>query len=242
MSEVSWITAFAAGFLSFISPCVLPIVPGYLSFISGVSIDQMKEKKSASVRKVFVSSLFFVMGFSVVFITLGASATAVSAFLRDYMQIIAKVAGVLIIILGIHFIGLYKIKWLNYEKRFQVRSERMSLLGSFAMGFAFAFGWTPCIGPILAGILAIAATEETVWRGILLLAFYSAGLAIPFLVTSLAFNLFVSFSGVIKRYFRVVEIVGGIFLLAVGILIFTGSLGYLSALFSKWFPFLDSVG
>jgi cytochrome c-type biogenesis protein len=118
----------------------------------------------------------------------------------------------------------------------------MSLLGSFAMGFAFAFGWTPCIGPILAGILAIAATEETVWRGILLLAFYSAGLAIPFLVTSLAFNFFVSFSGVIKRYFRVVEIVGGVFLLAVGILIFTGSLGYLSALFSKWFPFLESVG
>jgi cytochrome c-type biogenesis protein len=173
----------------------------------------MKEKQSASVRKVFVSSLFFVMGFSVVFITLGASATAVSAFLKDYMSIISKIAGVLIIVLGIHFIGLYKIKWLNYEKRFQIRSERMSLLGSFAMGFAFAFGWTPCIGPILAGILAIAATEETVWRGILLLAFYSAVLAIPFLVTSLAFNFFVSFSGVIKRYFRVVEIVGGVFLL-----------------------------
>lgn len=242
MSEVSWITAFAAGFLSFISPCVLPIVPGYLSFISGVSIEQMKEKQSASIRRVFISSLFFVMGFSVVFIALGASATAVSAFLRDYMQIIAKVAGVLIIILGIHFIGLYKIKWLNYEKRFQVRSEKMSLLGSFAMGFAFAFGWTPCIGPILAGILAIAATEETVWRGILLLVFYSAGLAIPFLVTSLAFNLFVSFSGVIKRYFRIVEIVGGVFLLVVGVMIFTGSLGYLSSLFSKWFPFLDSVG
>ncbi|NLI15822.1 MAG: cytochrome c biogenesis protein CcdA, partial [candidate division Zixibacteria bacterium] len=138
MSEVSWITAFAAGFLSFISPCVLPIVPGYLSFISGVSIEQMKEKQSASVRKVFVSSLFFVMGFSVVFVTLGASATAVSAFLKDYMSIISKIAGVLIIVLGIHFIGLYKIKWLNYEKRFQIRSERMSLLGSFAMGFAFA--------------------------------------------------------------------------------------------------------
>jgi cytochrome c-type biogenesis protein len=242
MGEVSWLAAFAAGFISFISPCVLPIVPGYLSFISGVSIDQMKEKKSASVRKVFISSLFFVMGFSIVFITLGASATAVSAFLKDYLGIITKIAGVLIIILGIHYIGIYKIKWLNYEKRFQVRSQKLSLLSAFAMGFAFAFGWTPCIGPILAGILAIAATQETVWRGIILLAFYSAGLALPFLIASLLFNLFVSFSSVIKKYFRVVEIVGGVLLLVVGILIFTNSLGYLSGLFSKWFPFLDSVG
>lgn len=239
MNEVSLITAFGAGILSFISPCVLPIVPGYLSYISGVNITDLKEKKSASIWRVFISSLFFVMGFSVVFIALGASATAVSAFLRNYMQIIAKVAGVLIIILGIHFLGIYKIKWLNYEKRFQVRSKKMSLLGSFAMGFAFAFGWTPCIGPILAGILALAAAEETVWRGIMLLVFYSAGLAIPFLLTSLAFNAFVSVSGVIKKYFRLVEIIGGVFLIAVGILIFTNSLGYLSGIMSEWFPWLN---
>jgi cytochrome c-type biogenesis protein len=239
MNEVSLITAFGAGILSFISPCVLPIVPGYLSYISGVTVNEMKENRAASVWRVFISSLFFVMGFSVVFIALGASATAVSAFLRDYMPIISKVAGVFIIILGIHFLGIYKIKWLNYEKRFQVRSKKLSLLGSFAIGFAFAFGWTPCIGPILAGILALAAAEETVWRGIVLLVFYSAGLAIPFLITSVAFNLFVSVSGVIKKYFRVVEIIGGIFLIAVGVLIFTNSLGYLSGIMSKWFPWLN---
>ena len=239
MGNVSLITAIGAGLLSFISPCVLPIVPGYLSFISGVSIDELQAKKSKAIKKVFFNSLFFVLGFSVVFIALGASATYVSNFLTEYMHIIGKVAGALIIILGLHFIGLFKIKWLNYEKRFHVGSKQLGLAGSFFVGFAFAFGWTPCIGPILAGILALAAAEETVGRGILLLSFYSAGLAIPFLVTALAFNAFISVSSKIKKHFRIIEIVGGAFLIIVGFLIFTNSLAYLSSLMSQWFPWLE---
>jgi len=239
MGSISLITAFGAGILSFISPCVLPIVPGYLSFISGVSIEELKGKKSSAVNKVFLNSLFFVLGFSVVFIALGASATFISSFLNDYMHIIGKFAGALIIILGLHFIGLFKIKWLNYEKRFHVGSKPLGMAGSFFIGFAFAFGWTPCIGPILATILAMAAAEETVWQGILLLSFYSAGLAIPFLLTALAFNAFLSISSRIKKHFRIVEIVGGAFLIIVGFLIFTDSLVLLSGLISEWFPWLE---
>jgi len=239
MDNISLITAFVAGLLSFISPCVLPIVPGYLSFISGVSLEELQEKKSSATRRVFFNSLFFVLGFSVVFIALGASATIVSNFLLNYMHIISKVAGALIIVLGLHFIGLFKIKWLNYEKRFHVGSKQLGLAGSFFVGFAFAFGWTPCIGPILAAILAIAAAEDTVGRGILLLSLYSAGLALPFLLTSLAFNKFLTVSSKIKKHFRAVEVVGGILLLAVGFLIFTNSMGYLSGILSEWFPWLE---
>jgi len=239
MGNVSLITAFGAGLLSFISPCVLPIVPGYLSFISGVSIEELQKKKSKTVNKVFLNSLFFVLGFSVVFIALGASATIVSGFLLNYSHIIGKVAGALIFVLGLHFLGLFKIKWLNYEKRFHVGSKQLGIIGSFFVGFAFAFGWTPCIGPILAGILAIAAAEETVGRGITLLAFYSAGLAVPFLLTAVAFNKFLSVSSRIKKHFRLVEIIGGVFLIIIGFLIFTNSLGYLSSLISEWFPWLE---
>jgi len=239
VDNVTLLAAFGAGLLSFISPCVLPIVPGYLSFISGVSIDELQKKQSKAVYKVFLNSLFFVLGFSVVFIALGASATVVSGFLTDYMHIIGKVAGVVIIILGLHYIGLFKIKLLNYEKRFNMSDKKIGPLGAFLVGFAFAFGWTPCIGPILATILAIAAAEDTLWRGIILLSFYSAGLAIPFLLTALAFNAFISVSSKIKKHFRIVEIIGGVFLILVGLLIFTDSLSYLSGMFSQWFPWLE---
>jgi len=239
MGNISLITAFGAGVLSFISPCVLPIVPGYLSFISGVTLEELKEKRSRTINRAFVNSVFFVLGFSAVFISLGASATVISNFLVNYMHIIGKIAGALIIILGLHFIGLFKIKWFNYEKRFQVGKKQLGVVGSFFIGLAFAFGWTPCIGPILAGILALAAAEETVGRGILLLAFYSAGLAIPFLITALAFNAFISVSNRIKKHFRTVETVGGVMLIGIGLLIFTDSLGYLSAMLSEWFPWLE---
>ena len=239
MGEVSLIAAFGAGILSFISPCVLPIVPGYLSFISGVSIEEMQAARANLIKRVLVNSLFFVLGFSVVFIALGASATYISNFLANYKGIIGKVAGVLIILLGIHFLGIFKIKWLNYEKRFHVGSKQLGIVGSFFVGLAFAFGWTPCIGPILAGILALAAAEQTVSRGIILLAIYSAGLAIPFLLTALTFNSFLSVSGKIKKHFRIVEIVGGAFLIIIGILMFTGSMGYLSGLLYEWLPWLN---
>lgn len=239
MENVTLITAFGAGILSFISPCVLPIVPGYISFISGVTFDELQEKRQKVMYRVFINSLFFVLGFSVVFISLGASATFISGFLHDYKHIISKVAGALIFILGLHFVGLFRIRWLNYEKRFRVGSKQLGIVGSFVVGLAFAFGWTPCIGPILAGILAMAAVEGTVSRGVLLLGFYSAGLAIPFLLTAIAFNSFVSVSGKIKKHFKLVEIVAGGFLILIGILIFTNSLGYISGLISTWFPWLN---
>jgi cytochrome c-type biogenesis protein len=239
MDNVTLFAAFGAGLLSFISPCVLPIVPGYLSFISGVSMDELQKKKSNATYKVFLNSLFFVSGFSVVFIALGAGATWVSGFLLDYMHIISKVAGVGIIILGLHYIGLFKISFLNYEKRFNMSDKKIGMFGAFVIGFAFAFGWTPCIGPILATILAIAAAEDTIWQGVILLAFYSAGLAIPFLLTALAFNAFLSVSNKIKKHFKVVETVGGVFLIIVGILIFSNSLSYLSGIISEWFPWLE---
>jgi cytochrome c-type biogenesis protein len=239
VGNITFITAFGAGILSFISPCILPIVPGYLSFISGVTFDELQEKQQKIIYRVFINSLFFVLGFSVVFISLGASASFISGFLRDYMYIISKIAGALIIILGLHFVGLFKIRWLNYERRFQVGSRQLGVVGSFVVGLAFAFGWTPCIGPILAGILALAAVEETVGRGVLLLGFYSAGLAVPFLLTAIAFNSFISVSSRIKRHFKMVEIIAGSFLILVGLLIFTNSLGYISAAISNWFPWLN---
>lgn len=239
MGNISLITAFGAGLLSFISPCVLPLVPGYLSFISGVSMEELQKQSKSAIRRVLLNALFFVLGFSVVFIALGASATIVYQFLTDYMYIISKIAGVFLIILGIHFLGLFKIRWLNYEKRFHMGTKQLGIAGSFFVGFAFAFGWTPCIGPILAGILVIAAAEETVLRGIILLAFYSAGLAVPFLLTAVAFNGFISVSGRIKKHFRIVEIIGGAFLIIIGLLIFTNSLGYISGYLSEWFPWLE---
>lgn len=239
MGNITFITAFGAGILSFISPCILPIVPGYLSFISGVTFDELQGKQQKIISRVFINSLFFVLGFSVVFISLGASASFISGFLRDYMHIIGKIAGALIFILGLHFVGLFKIRWLNYERRFQVGSKRLGIVGSFIVGLAFAFGWTPCIGPILAGILALAAVEETVSRGVLLLGFYSAGLAVPFLITAIAFNSFIAVSSKIKSHFKLVEVIAGGFLIMVGLLIFTNSLGYVSAAISNWFPWLN---
>jgi len=239
LENVTLITAFGAGLLSFVSPCVLPIVPGYISFISGVTFDELQQRQRKIMSRVFINSLFFVLGFSVVFISLGASATFISGFLHDYMHIISKIAGAIIILLGLHFVGLFKIRWFNYEKRFRVGSKPLGIIGSFVVGLAFAFGWTPCIGPILAGILAMAAIEDTVSRGVLLLGFYSAGLAVPFLLTAIAFNSFISFSSKIKKHFKLVELIAGGLLILIGVLIFTNSLGYISGVISTLFPWLN---
>lgn len=244
MESVGLFTAFLFGLLSFVSPCVLPIIPGYLSFISGLSLDQMQsnENKHETMRKVILNSLFFVLGFTVVFVSLGASATFIGKFLLDNLNIAGKIAGVLLVLLGIHMIGIIKFKFLNYEKRFHQNKKSFGIIGSFIVGLAFAFGWTPCIGPILAGILAVASQQETVYQGIGLLTVYSLGLGIPFLLTAISLNGFFSVFNKIKRHFRVVEIVSGVLLVGVGIMIFTGSLTVLANYFSKWFPFLNELG
>ncbi|MCP4632064.1 MAG: cytochrome c biogenesis protein CcdA [candidate division Zixibacteria bacterium] len=238
--EVSIFTAFIAGIISFVSPCVLPLVPGYLSFISGVSLDDIKAKGQKGVlRSVVLNTLFFILGFSLVFIAFGATATVFGQFLGEYKSIISRIAGILVIIFGLHFMGIFKIKWLLYEKRFQSAGKKAGFLSSFLIGLAFAFGWTPCIGPILAGILSIASTQESVGQGVLLLAVYSAGLGLPFLATGLAFNSFLAVSGRIKKHFKIIEVIGGILLVAVGLLLVTDSFSYLSGYLSELMPWLN---
>ncbi|MDI6778820.1 MAG: cytochrome c biogenesis protein CcdA [Bacteroidota bacterium] len=243
MDNIGILTAFAFGFLSFISPCVLPIVPGYISFISGVSLLEIEKSSNSKVarRKIILNTLLFVLGFSVVFILLGATATAIGQFLFANLTILSQIAGGIIIIFGLHLAGVFKIKFLNYEKRIHSQLKPLGYLGSFVVGLAFAFGWTPCIGPILGGILALAAQKETVGEGIVLLASYSAGLGIPFLITGFSLSIFYNAFNKIKHHFRKIEIAGGVLLIIVGILMFTGSLMVIANYLTKWFPFLSEI-
>ena len=226
--------AFVAGILSFLSPCVLPLVPGYVSLISGATAEDLQSDDSRMLRTVMLHSLTFIMGFSVVFIALGAVATGIGQLANEYHNILAKVAGVVVIIFGLHLTGLLKIKALYADKRLHDVKGGSSALGSFAVGFAFAFGWTPCIGPILATILVFAGAQETVLKGVFLLAIYSLGLAVPFLLTSLGVDRFLGFYAKFRRHLHTVEVVSGVLLVAVGVLIFMNNLkllsGYLSFL------------
>jgi len=228
------LAAFVAGLLSFLSPCVLPLVPGYVSLISGASVEDLQSEDRRVLATVMLHSLTFILGFSVVFIALGAVATGIGQLANEYHNVLAKVAGVIVIIFGLHLTGLFKIKALYADKRLHDVKGGSSALGSFVIGFAFAFGWTPCIGPILATILLLAGAQETVLRGILLLAIYSLGLAVPFLLTSLGIDRFLGFYTRFRRHLHVVEVFSGVLLIAVGILIFMNNLkllsGYLSFL------------
>jgi cytochrome c-type biogenesis protein len=192
--------------------------------------------------RVLANSLLFILGFSLVFIALGASASAVGKFLHQEQRIISKVAGVLIFIFGVHMTGIFKIGFLNYEKRMHTSTKPLGLLGSFFVGLAFAFGWTPCIGPILAGILTIAANEADFTKGMILLASYSAGLGIPFFLTGFSITAFYKMFNNFKKHLHKVEIVGGSMLMIIGVLIFTNYLTIISSYLSKWFPFLNSLG
>jgi len=218
-------------------------VPGYISFISGVSLDEMKdmEQNKSALRSIILNSLFFICGFTMVFILLGATATTLGKTFNEYYSTISKIAGVLIIVFGLHMMGLFKINFLNYEQRFHVQQKKLGMFGSFLVGTAFAFGWTPCIGPVLAAILVIASQQDTVYKGIALLASYSLGLGIPFFLTGVSINIFFSMFNRIKKYFHTIEIVGGAMLVVLGILIITNYLTILSAYFSRWLPFLNEL-
>ncbi len=229
MDSVSVFAAFAAGIVSFLSPCVLPLVPGYISIISGVSLEQLQADRSASMtRMVVFNSVFFICGFSVTFIALGASATLLGQVIMGQMAILYRIAGVVIIIFGLHLMGIFKIPFLYQDKRFHNVDKPRGMFGAFILGLAFAFGWTPCIGPILAGILTFAGTKETVYQGIFLLAIYSAGLGLPFLLTSLGLNKFLSFYGRFKHHFHTVEVISGALVITVGVLILTNNFTRLS--------------
>jgi cytochrome c-type biogenesis protein len=219
--EISALIAFVAGILSFVSPCVLPLVPSYLTYITGASFKELTDGKM-KVRWATIShSLLFIMGFSVVFILMGASASYLGQVLARYQYWIMKAGGVLIILLGIHFTGLINFRFLQMEKRFEVGNKPIGYVGSFIVGIVFAAGWTPCIGPILSAILIYASTSQKFTTGVLLLTVYSMGLAVPFFLASLAFNSFLTAFQKIRRYMRVITIVSGFFLIGIGILFLT---------------------
>ncbi len=232
IQEVSYLAAFIAGLLSFLSPCILPLVPGYMSFISGLSLEQLTDKdkrNDKSFYRVLTGALFFILGFSLVFILLGASATLIGQLLQKYSVLFKRIGGILIIIFGLHMLGIINIQFLNFQKKYQ-RSKDLQFnlfLTPFLLGFAFAFGWTPCIGPILAAILVYASTQDTILKGVTLLSVYSLGLAIPFLVTAIAVNQFFRFSKNIKKYFRIIELVVGLLLVIICIMIFSDNLAIL---------------
>lgn len=232
-ADITFISAFVAGLLSFLSPCVLPLIPSYITYITGISFAELQaEHASHSVRRQTVlHSLLFIAGFTFVFILLGASATFIGGFLQEHMQLIRKIGGILIIIFGIHVTGLIPISMLLGEKRVSISRKPAGFIGSFLVGVAFAAGWTPCIGPILASILMVAATEDTIGKGVALLFTYSMGLAIPFFLSALALHRFLVVFNRFKKFIRIFEIVTGIFLIIVGAMIFTN---YLSKLGNYW--------
>jgi cytochrome c-type biogenesis protein len=225
------LAAFFAGVLSFLSPCVLPLVPGYVSLISGASVETLQAADRKLLRTVMLNSLCFIVGFSVVFIALGAVATSVGQLTHQFHRPLAIFAGVVIIVFGLHLTGIIKINALYADKRLHDVKGGASPLGSFIIGFAFAFGWTPCIGPILAGILVLAGSQDTVIKGILLLAVYSAGLAVPFLLTSLGVNRFLGFYARFRRHLHTVEVLSGALLIVFGLLIALGRFSMLAGYF-----------
>lgn len=229
------IAAFVAGLISFLSPCVLPLVPGYVSLISGVGVEELKAHEGQLLRKVMLNSAAFIAGFSVVFITLGAFATGIGQLLGLYKSVLARVAGVVIIIFGLHLTGIFQIKALLADTRLHGLKGGSTAWGAFVIGFAFAFGWTPCVGPILGVVLGFAAAQDTVVKGILLLAVYSAGLAVPFLLTSLGVERFLKFYNRFKFHMHALEVASGGLLIALGVLLVLGRF----TLISSWLSFLN---
>jgi cytochrome c-type biogenesis protein len=241
-SDVTISAAAAAGLLSFLSPCVLPLVPPYLTFIAGTTIeDAAFERVSRARRDVFLAACLFVLGFSTVFVALGATASVFGQVLRQHIATLSLLAGLAIIAMGLHFLGVFRLAWLYREKRVQVERP-LGIWGAYIMGLAFAFGWTPCIGPILAAILAVAASEETAGRGAGLLAIYSLGLGIPFLLAAAALEPFIGFLKRFRRYFAAVERVVGVLLVATGIGFLTGTMQNLSYWLLETFPGLANLG
>jgi len=246
MSEISLFGALVAGLLSFLSPCVLPLVPAYLSFISGVSVDALRNGDSINhdaVRKTaMVQALWFVLGFSLVFIALGATASLIGLWLLSHMAVLAKVAGVIIIVFGLHYTGLIRIPFLMMEARLSTDEVKStSGWGALILGSAFAFGWTPCIGPILGAILALAGAQGQVSEGMLLLVMYSIGLGIPFLLAAFATNAFLHWSQRFKRHLHVIEVVSGVLLIIVGTMIFLGSFADVAGLLIDYLPWLADI-
>jgi len=231
--------AFLAGLISFLSPCVLPLIPGYISYISGTSLEKLIEKKN---NLVVVKTIFFTLGFSFVFITLGSTASFLGKFFLNNSNILGIVAGIIIIFFSLHLIGIINFKFMNKDIRIFTNQYSHNLAFPFLVGAAFGFGWTPCIGPILGSILTLAAIEENFSKSILLLSFYSLGLAIPFIISGILIDKFLFFSKNFRKYTSAITKVGGVILLLTGIAVLTGQLQVLGFVILEYFPSLGNIG
>ena len=229
--------AFGAGLISFLSPCVLPLIPGYISFISGASLNELLVQKKINL----IPLILFTLGFSFVFITFGAAASYLGQVLLENSQTLRIVAGLVIVIFSLQLIGFINISYLNFEKKVYTKRSN-NIWFSFIVGMAFGFGWTPCIGPILGSILALASTEETIFKAIILLSFYSLGLAIPFILSGYWMQRFLMFSKNFRKNINLISKTGGIILLVTGILILTNQLQVLGYYILNFFPFLQKFG
>jgi len=241
--NVPIMTALVAGLISFLSPCVLPLVPPYLVFLAGTSLERLAdaEPEPRVKRETVMAAALFVLGFSTVFVALGASASVIGSLIRAYSGPLSTIAGIVIIVMGLHFLGITPIALLHRQKRLEV-AKPVGLWGAYVIGLAFAFGWTPCIGPILAAILAVAASEQTVAKGAGLLAVYSLGLGIPFMIAAFAIEPFAAFLARFKNYLHRVEQAMGALLVLTGIAFLTGSINQMSVWLLEAFPALGRIG
>ena len=230
--------AFGAGFISFLSPCVLPLIPGYISYISGESLGDIVEKQ----KKVILKTVLFSLGFSLVFISFGATASFIGNILLENSNTLRIIAGIIIIIFSLQLIGILNLNFLNQEKRFQTKNYSNNLFFPVLVGAAFGFGWTPCIGPVLGSILTLAAVESSIGKGILLLSFYSLGLAIPFILSGYGISKFLAFSKNFRKNIKIVSVSGGAILLITGILILTNKLQALGYFILETIPILGNLG
>ena len=230
--------AFGAGLISFLSPCVLPLIPGYISYISGESLGDIVEKQ----KKIILKTILFTIGFSFVFISFGATASLIGNLLLEYSNLLRITAGIIIIIFSLQLIGILNLNFLNREKRFQTKNYSNNLFFPIVVGAAFGFGWTPCIGPVLGSILTIAAVESSIGKGIILLSFYSLGLAIPFVLSGYGISKFLAFSKNFRKNIKIVSITGGVILLITGILILTNKLQALGYFILEAIPILGNLG
>lgn len=252
IAEISLMSALFAGALSFLSPCVLPLVPPYLCYMAGVSVDQFRggtagdatsvTATAATRRAILLSALFFTLGFATVFVALGAGASSIGVLLRQHLDLLSKIGGIIIIIMGLNFLGLFRIGMLSREARFQSGGKPATLSGAYVMGLAFAFGWTPCIGPVLGAILGVAASRETVGEGAMLLSVYSLGLAVPFWIAAAFSGAFMRFLGRFRRHLGMVEKLMGIFLILTGLAFLFGFISSMAIWFQQTFPILSQIG
>nr|WP_156535087.1 MULTISPECIES: cytochrome c biogenesis CcdA family protein [Rhizobium/Agrobacterium group] len=246
IAEIPFLTALVAGTLSFLSPCVLPLVPPYLCYMAGVSVEQFRGEAVAVDRRarsaVIFSALCFTLGFATVFVALGAGASSIGMMLRQHLDLLSKIGGLIIIVMGLNFLGLFRIGLLAREMRFAGGGKPATLTGAYVMGLAFAFGWTPCIGPVLGAILAVAAARDTVGQGAVLLAVYSLGLAIPFWIAAGFSGAFMRFLTRFRRHLGLVEKLMGLLLVATGLAFIFGFVSDLAIWFQQSFPILSRIG